>query len=77
MYQRMLPGQRNKVPFHTWGADKELSIMVETIQAVLESIKSVGSNGVPACDVTEIEESRDTFDNLRRHVASNGCKVDL
>jgi hypothetical protein len=73
----MLLGQRNKFPFHTWGANKEHSIVVETIQGILEFIESVGSDGIPACDVTEIKESRDTFDNLRRHVASNGCKVDL
>jgi hypothetical protein len=48
--------------------------VVETIQGILEFIESVGSDGIPACDVTEIKESRDTFDNLRRHVASNAAR---
>lgn len=73
----MLSGQGNKVPFHGSSADKELPIAVETIQGILEFIESVGSDGVPACNVTEIKESREAFDNFGRYMASNGSKVDL
>jgi hypothetical protein len=50
---------------------------METIQGVLELVESIRGDGVTTCNLAEIKECGEAFDNLRRYMTSNGGEVDL
>jgi len=50
---------------------------METIQGVLELVESIRGDGIATCNLAEIKECGEAFDNLRRYMTSNGGEVDL
>jgi hypothetical protein len=50
---------------------------METFKRVLEHIKITRSDGVAACNVAEIKQCRQTFDNLGRYMACDSTKINL
>jgi hypothetical protein len=73
----MLSGQRNNVPINASGADKEFSMIMESIERILELIERISCNGVATCNLAEVKKCGEAFDNLCGDVASDGSKVDL
>jgi len=58
-------------------ANEELSIIMETIQSILEFIESVGCDNVVACNIAKIKKCGEAFDDFGGYMAGNGSEVDL